>query len=203
MNSNGEKLGAPTYFEAAAAAKLRALPVPASWAEIESAARLLAVQSSEQSFEMRARCADLVAAARALDKRRAGRARRRRHRARARFVDGGDLRGERQFSQRGRRRSSHFSARVGAPDEATATLLCALAPALRFKLRAQTRSPVRSTRYWRANHPTFLPCSMRSKTPTTRRNSGNWRAPVWTPPRKGRRCPHWRTRSCPPDSRRN
>lgn len=51
-------------------------------------------------------------------------------------MGGGCFRGGRQFFLGKRRHRAHFSAR--ADDAATATLLCALSPSLRFNLRAQT-----------------------------------------------------------------
>ena len=67
MNLTGEKLGAPTYLEAASAAKLRGLPVPHEWAEIENFARQLASATGAAPYAVRAQCPQLMAAARALD----------------------------------------------------------------------------------------------------------------------------------------
>ena len=137
MNKTGEKLGAPTYLEAASAAKLRGLPVPHTWEEIESFARQLAFQCAEADFATRARCAQLVAAARALDAVAQGApaggvvARERGVWAGAAYAVGGNFPGASVVVAR-------TFPRARASDAATATLLCALSPSLRFDLRAQT-----------------------------------------------------------------
>lgn len=137
MNKTGEKLCAPPYLEAASAAKLRDLPVPHEWHEIEGYARQLAVDVGAADFATRAVCQQLVAAARALDAIAQG------------APEGGAI-----AKARGLWTAAAFAAggnfpcanvviartfpRARADDIATATLLCALSPSLRFKLRAQT-----------------------------------------------------------------
>ncbi len=137
MNKSGEKLGAPPYLEAASAAKLRGLPVPHEWAEIERFARQLALEAGAADFAARAACPQLVAAARALDAVAQGApeggalARERGVWAAAAMAAGGNFPGASVVIAR-------TFPRAKAADAATATLLCALAPALRFHLRALT-----------------------------------------------------------------
>ena len=137
MNKNGEKLGAATYLEAASAAKLRGLPAPHEWEEIEKYARDLAIEAVAADFDARARCPQLVAAARALDTVAQGApaggalARERGAWAAAAYAAGGNFPGANVVVAR-------TFPRAQASDAATATLLCALSPVLRFNLRAQT-----------------------------------------------------------------
>ena len=137
MNLNGETSPSPLRLEAASAAKLRGLPVPWEWAQIESWARQLAVAASAADVEMRVYDPQLIAAARALDAvaqgapEGGGVARERGLWAAAAYAAGGNFPSANVVVAR-------TCPRAGAADAATATLLCALAPARRFKLRAQT-----------------------------------------------------------------
>lgn len=137
MNETGEKLSVPTYLEAASAAKLRGLPVPHEWGEIEKWARELAPESGDADFAKRALCPRLVAAARALDAVAQGApaggavARERGVWAAAAYAAGGNFPCANVVIAR-------TFPRARAADAATATLLCALSPALRFNLRSQT-----------------------------------------------------------------
>ena len=137
MNVTGEKLGAPTYLEAASAAKLRGLPVPHEWDEIEIYARDLAIQSAQSDFATRAHCSQLVAAARTLDAIAQGAleggaiAKTRGVWTAAAYAAGGNFPGAKVVMAR-------TFPRARAADAATATLLCALSPSLRFNLRGQT-----------------------------------------------------------------
>ena len=130
MNWQGENTPESALLEAASAAKLRGLNSPLDWPEIERRARVLATDSSARSLE-------LASAARALD-------------ALAQGAPGGGA----LARERGVWAAAAFAAdgnfpsasvviartfpRARAADAATATLLCALSPALRFGLRAQT-----------------------------------------------------------------
>ena len=137
MNKTGEKLGAPTYLEAASAAKLRGLPVPHDWNEIEQWARALALEFGAADFAARAICPQLVAATRALDAVAQGApeggttAKIRGVWAAAAYAAGGNFPSANVVIMR-------TFPRAKASDAATATLLCALSPALRFPLRNQT-----------------------------------------------------------------
>ncbi len=130
MNWNGENTPESALLEAASAAKLRDLNAPLDWPAIERRARILASNSYARSVE-------LAAAARALDAVAQG------------APGGGSIARERgvwaaaAFAADGNFPSAHVVTlrtfpRARAADAATATLLCVLAPSLRFGLRAQT-----------------------------------------------------------------
>ena len=130
MNWQGENTPESALLEAASAAKLRGLTSPLDWPEIERRARVLAINSDARSIE-------LASAARALDAVAQG------------APGGGAIARERgawaaaAFAADGNFPSAHVVTlrtfpRARAADAATATLLCVLAPSLRFGLRAQT-----------------------------------------------------------------
>ena len=130
MNWQGENTPQWELLEAASAAKLRGLNAPLDWPAIERRARELAIVSDARSIE-------LAGAARALDAVAQG------------APGGGALARERgiwaaaAFAADGNFPSANVVTartfpRARAADAATATLLCALCPTLRFGLRAQT-----------------------------------------------------------------
>ena len=141
MNNPGEnapfRSDEAAQLELASAALLRGLSCPLSWEEVEVRARELAVAASTISFEQRAKSSDLMAAARALDAIAQGApaggdvARVRGVWAGAAFAAGGNFP---SASVAMRRTFPRWRAR----DAADAALMCALAPALRASLRAQT-----------------------------------------------------------------
>ena len=130
MNWHGENTPEYELLEAASAAKLRALEAPLDWPQIEQRARVLATNSSARSLE-------LASAARALDAVAQGApgggalARERGVWAGAAYAAGGNFPSANVVIARA-------FPRARADDAATTTLLCALCPALRYGLRAQT-----------------------------------------------------------------
>ena len=130
MNYRGENAPEAELLEVASAAKLRGLSARLDWPEIEARARDLAVDARQNAVE-------LASAARALDAVAQGApgggalARERGLWASAAFAAGGNFPAASVVIAR-------TCPRARAADGATAALLCALSPALRFALRAQT-----------------------------------------------------------------
>ena len=141
MNNPGEnaplKRDEAARLELDSAALLRGLPCDLGWNEIEVRARALAMSASAGCFDERARSLDLMAAARALDAIAQGApaggevARARGVWASAAFAAGGNFPAA---SVAMRRTFPRWRAR----DASEAALMCALAPALRASLGAQT-----------------------------------------------------------------